>query len=284
MYQNDYFFAGLGVRMLSDVPPEEDENTVVFRKDNAEIQITCRISCVPHLPEARGGELMQTKELRLLRDGDTLYQQLLSPLDGHPLTLAAYAAQGNQTVQLYLSQADMPYIARTAHLWAGMDINYNLLLHRRIVLHSAAVRTEKGVIAFTAPSGMGKSTQAQLWATHRGAEIVNGDKNALGLEKGVVMAYGLPFCGTSSICKPYQLPLRAIVLLEQASENTVVRQKGARAVISVLRNCMGHRVVREASNKLLEQVTALLEMVPVYHLACTPDVRAVQALEHALGE
>ena len=284
MYQNDYFFAGVGVRMISDVLPDEDANTAAFRKEQAGTAITCRISCVPHLPDAQGEKLMQTEELRLFRSGDTLYQQLLSPLDGHPLTLAAYSATANEPVSLCLSQADMPYIARTVHLWAGMDINHQLLLHRRIVLHSASVRTKHGVILFAAPSGVGKSTQAQLWKQCRQADILNGDKNAVGMQNGTAMAYGLPFCGTSGICTPYQLPLRAIVLLEQASENLAHRQIGARAALAVLRNCMGHRVVQEASQAMLEQVTELLETVPVYHLACTPDVRAVQALEHALGE
>ena len=55
-------------------------------------------------------------------------------------------------------------------------------------------------------------------------------------------------------------------------------------MIRVLRNCMGHQAVQEVSSMMLEQIAALLETVPVYHLACTPDIRAVQVLENALGE
>lgn len=284
MYQKDYCFAGLGVRMLSDVPPVEDENTVAFRQTGEKINSTCRIACVQQLPQVHGAQLMQTNELRLFRSGDTLYQQLLSPLDGHPLTVSMYDAVKQGEVSLYLSQADMPYIARSVHLWAGMDINHQLLLHRRVVMHSASVRTEQGVILFAAPSGVGKSTQAKLWHAHRQAEILNGDKNAVGIEQKTAMAYGLPFCGTSGICQPYQLPLRAIVLLEQAQQNETTRLQGIEAVIRVLRNCMGHQAVQEVSSMMLEQIAALLETVPVYHLACTPDIRAVQALENALGE
>lgn len=123
MYQKDYCFAGLGVRMLSDVPPVEDENTVAFRQTGEKINSTCRIACVQQLPQVHGTQLMQTNELRLFRSGDTLYQQLLSPLDGHPLTVSVYDAVKQGEVSLYLSQADMPYIARSVHLWAGMDIN-----------------------------------------------------------------------------------------------------------------------------------------------------------------
>ncbi len=284
MYQKDYFFAGLGIRMISDVPPEEDENTAVFRQTGEKIHSTCRIACVQQLPQVHGAQLMQTNELRLFRSGDTLYQQLLSPLDGHPLTVSMYAAAQKSEVSLYLSQTDMPYIARSVHLWSGMDINHILLMHHRVVMHSASVRTEHGVILFAAPSGVGKSTQAQLWHEHRQAEILNGDKNAVGIEQGTAMAYGLPFCGTSSICQPYQLPLRAIVLLEQARQNQITQLQGIEAVICVLRNCMGHQAVREVGNMMLEQIADLLEIIPVYRLACTPDVRAVQALENALGE
>ena len=103
MYQKDYCFAGLGVRMLSDVPPVEDENTVAFRQTGEKINSTCRIACVEQLPQVHGTQLMQTNELRLFRSGDTLYQQLLSPLDGHPLTVSVYDAVKQGEVSLSVS-------------------------------------------------------------------------------------------------------------------------------------------------------------------------------------
>ena len=49
-------------------------------------------------------------------------------------------------------------------------------------------------ILFSAPSGTGKSTQADLWQKYvRGVEIINGDRAIIGIEDNGVKAYGLPF-------------------------------------------------------------------------------------------
>ncbi len=78
---------------------------------------------------------------------------------------------------------------------------------------------------FVGRSGIGKTTQARLWEQFRGAEIINGDKVFLTLDEDGrgVTAHGSPWCGSS----PYKLnratPLRGIVVLDQAPENSIRR-------------------------------------------------------------
>lgn len=55
-----------------------------------------------------------------------------------------------------------------------------LLLSRQgLLLHASFIRWQDRGILFSAPSGTGKSTQADLWVRHRGAEVINGDRAAL---------------------------------------------------------------------------------------------------------
>ena len=70
------------------------------------------------------------------------------------------------------------------------------------VFHCSFVARDNGAILFTAPSGTGKSTQADLWRDFRNAEIINGDRAAVCVKEGRVFAEGIPFSGSSSHCLP----------------------------------------------------------------------------------
>lgn len=94
------------------------------------------------------------------------------------------------------------------------------------ILHSSFIDVGGEAVLFTAPSGTGKSTQAELWREHRGAVVVNGDRSVLRIVDSVPCASGLPYSGSSGICLNRTLPLRAIVYIEQAMENSVTRLHG----------------------------------------------------------
>ena len=55
------------------------------------------------------------------------------------------------------------------------------------------IRWQGRGILFSAPSGTGKSTQANLWVQHQGAEVINGDRAALRQVGGRWQAFGLPY-------------------------------------------------------------------------------------------
>ena len=128
-----------------------------------------------------------------------------------------------------------------------------------------------------------KSTQASLWEKYRGARILNGDK--AGVQPGeMTTVHGMPFCGTSGICENVSLPLRCIVVLSLAKENTA-RRLGVREALPLLSpNVFADQLIAEEWQKTLMLLLDLVENVPIYSLACTPDVRAVEALEQATAQ
>ena len=89
------------------------------------------------------------------------------------------------------------------------------------VFHCAYIAHNGAAILFTAPSGTGKSTQAELWRKHRDAEIINGDRAAVRVKDGLPVADGIPFSGSSAYCENCTLPLAAIVYLSQAPRTTI---------------------------------------------------------------
>ena len=71
----------------------------------------------------------------------------------------------------------------------------SLLCCDGIVIHSSAIELDGNGILFSAPSGTGKSTQANLWREHKGAVVLNGDRPALRTLDGSVYVYGTLWSG-----------------------------------------------------------------------------------------
>jgi len=157
-----------------------------------------------------------------------------------------------------------------------------LLPFERAVFHALSFMWRGKAWLLTAPSGTGKSTQAELWRVHRGARVLNGDKAAVRLS-GAPMAHGMPFSGTSGICENVSLPLRGVVVLSQAKENSVRRLGPSAAVAALGANVFADRSIAEEWSAALNLLLDLAASVPVYALACTPDERAVCALEEAMA-
>ena len=150
------------------------------------------------------------------------------------------------------------------------------------ILHASYILWKGKAILFTAPSGTGKSTQAALWDTLRGAEIINGDRAAVRFSDGEVNAAGVPFAGSSQICKNVTAPLAAIVYLGQAKQTSIRQLGGFEAFRRIWEGISVNTWNRGDVAMVSETVQRVAQSVPVYYLSCTPDESAVNALEQAL--
>ena len=151
-----------------------------------------------------------------------------------------------------------------------------------VVLHASYIIHNGKAILFTAPSGTGKSTQAQLWEKHRQAQIINGDRAVVRVGDGQCMACGLPYSGSSHYCRNESAQLEAIVYLGQALKTDIKRLSGAIAFRKVWEGCSIAAWNREDTEKAINIVQTIVENIPVYQLECTPDISAVTALEKEL--
>ncbi len=150
-------------------------------------------------------------------------------------------------------------------------------------LHSSLVRRREGdAILFTAPSGTGKSTQAGLWEQFACAETLNGDRSMLRRIDGVWTAFGSPFAGSSGIFRNESAPVRALIVLRQAPENTIRRLPLAEAFRAIYSESVVPRWHQDAHQRVISLVTEIVSEVPVYLLACTPDERPVTLLRNTL--
>ena len=165
-----------------------------------------------------------------------------------------------------------------------IGIEHMMAENERFILHASYIKYGDEAILFTAPSGIGKSTQARLWCENRGAELINGDRAALARKNGVFWAYGVPFAGSSGVCKNESYPIKAIVCLAQMPENTVVPLKGLGAFRKLWEGCTADVWNKDDMEACIKTVSNLSSSVPVFYLGCVPDVTAVEALEGELNK
>ena len=224
-----------------------------------------------------GALIYDQPAFRVYRDGDCLLRDVGDKSGAY---LRAIRQGRDGTLEFRRNQ--MPQGITGKQLLNAIDLPHLLTVHSGFLLHASYIEWQGRAILFTAPSETGKSTQARLWCDHAGAELVNGDRAAVRIIDGEIFACGTPFSGSSPVRRNVRLPLAAIVYLSQAPENTITRLRGVRAFRRVWEGCTVNTWEREDVEKATKTVSEVVSRVPVYHLACTPDQRAVELLKHTM--
>ena len=166
--------------------------------------------------------------------------------------------------------------------WAPFCLERLMIEQRGIILHSAYIERNGHAVLFSAPSGTGKTTQADLWTRYRNTRTINGDRTLLKKQKDGWFAYGWPICGSSEICVNEVLPVRAIVMLCQAKKNQIRQLHGFEAAKKVFAQLMVNNWNRSYQEKAMDLLSELLKEIPVVELACDISEQAVTCLEEYL--
>lgn len=143
------------------------------------------------------------------------------------------------------------------------------------LLHSSVVQIHGKSVLFSGPSCAGKSTQAELWRRHLGADILNGDRCVVMKKADGFYGGGSPWCGTSGIHRREQAPIAGIFLVNKAPENRVQRL-GFEAFAPLISQTIINSWDIDFMAKISTLYADLLRQVPVYRLDCLPDAAAVK--------
>lgn len=159
----------------------------------------------------------------------------------------------------------------------------HLVTRRTLLLHSSLVDYRGSGVLFLGPSGIGKTTQAELWNRHTGADILNGDLVFVRENEDGFYGYGSPWHGSSPYYRNARVKLKALVTLEQAQENTLRKLSGFEVMRELMDQVFLPHWYPEAMDACLDTLDGLLTRLPVYHLACRPDASAVRLLQKELN-
>lgn len=175
-----------------------------------------------------------------------------------------------------------------AYMDSGFLFYTKLILHDGLMLHASAVELDGGAYLFSGPSGMGKSTHANLWCEQfTGARIFNDDKPALRRLDGVWYAYGTPWCGKNGININIKTPLKAITFLKRGEENKIRRLSVFEAAAAIITQTTRHFNTPSKPGALTDLISKLVSEIPIFEFTCLPTPEAASmsymAMSSAMG-
>ncbi len=141
---------------------------------------------------------------------------------------------------------------------------YNVFL-----MHSSVIEVDGYAYAFTAKSGVGKSTHTSLWLKNvPHARVLNGDKPLYRVEEdGKITVFGTPWNGKENWGENISAELAAVCFLERGAENRIRRASEEDTIARLMHQLYLHGE-RNAVNLQLILVDALVRAVPYYVLEC----------------
>lgn len=163
------------------------------------------------------------------------------------------------------------------------NISYILPEFDSFLFHAAVVCVDGEAYAFTAKSGVGKSTHIRLWKELLGdrLKIINGDKPILREQNGRVYAYGTPWCGKEGYNLNEKAPLKAICFLERGELDEISPMPKSAAAGKII-----HQIVVPKSSesiiKVLDMLDSALKKVDVWKLKCTVNINAAEISYNAM--
>lgn len=186
--------------------------------------------------------------------------------------------EDNTGSRIIVLQQYKRYAENIWNLVNKINLSSLLLKKKALILHASFIIRDGKAILFTGASGIGKSTQAGLWKKFAQAEIINGDRAIIKRNGNGIWAYGIPFSGSSGICKNKEAVVRAIVVLEQAETNIVKKL----SVLEAVKYLYSQIAVQRWKKSEITEAVALLEefagVVPIVKFACVPEESAVAVL------
>lgn len=157
-----------------------------------------------------------------------------------------------------------------------------ILLGNGMVFHASGLDDNGRAIVFVGHSGAGKSTQLDFWMQEPGVVGMNDDRIAVRIWPDRVVAYGTPWGGTSNIARNHEAPLAALVLLEQAPENTIERLSAVDAAPLLLPRSYLPFWDPELMGRLTDCLSELLTRVPVFRLRCRREAATIPLVRSVL--
>lgn len=281
--KRQYEFAGIGIEI--DIPDQwmyEDERVLKdFRIDTSLSPHRFQFHMTDSFDSPAGTLEASYPDYRAYVDGDTQLRYIGAVSQSWENAYLRVLHQ-NKDHTVHVKQSVINKGIGIKTVLNSLAAEHLVLEANGAILHASFIAHNGQALLFTAPSETGKSTQAQLWANLRNADIINGDRAVIRLIDGKPHACGIPFAGSSKHCKNATLPLAAIVYLGQASETTIGTFGFKTAFRKVWEGCTVNTWNPDDLNKAIDIVQNITLQVPVYHLQCTPDESAVIALEKEL--
>lgn len=277
-----YNIGGLIIKIDNHDNVPTPQNLELFYIDCQQYDYLYDIYVVDQLELENEHFILNKNNIKIYMQDEFHKRYLYLPGDIRPYGLCFRMHEGHTIVYIH---KDYVYLFESDTIFASiLSLEKRMYFLNRFILHSAYMLHNGEAILFSAPSGTGKSTQADLWMKYRGTRTINGDRTLISNEDGVYFANGWPVCGSSHICFNEKYPLKCIVFLSQSKENRIAELDYKTKVKKLISELTINYHYAPFVNKVMDFIDDLIAHVHIYHLECDMSENAVICLENKLKE
>ncbi|MDF2906411.1 MAG: hypothetical protein K0R34_1732 [Herbinix sp.] len=159
---------------------------------------------------------------------------------------------------------------------------YSILNKNGVLFHGVVMEWKSMGVLVCACAGTGKTTHTKMWKEVENASILNGDRALCCYVDHQWYTYGAPWNGSSGECINRRVPLRAIVLLEQADNNQIARLTPLQGILGLIPVTFAPDWDEKQMNRAIDTIEQIGMQVPIYALYCKPNLEALEILKGEL--
>lgn len=204
------------------------------------------------------------------------YKILISTVENH----LASALQTNQdfskcSISLLGEEQDHAFGLGNAMMIA---FAFAASYHNILLMHASVTMQNGYGYLFLGKSGTGKSTHSSLWRKYiSGSDLLNDDNPAIRFTADdQAIVYGTPWSGKTPCYRNLQLPIGAILRLEQYPENIIRKENKLQAFASILSSCSTMVWDKPSYSHITHTAELFATSVPTFYLQCRADEEAAQ--------
>lgn len=224
----------------------------------------------------------QKTTIKIITQNNLEKRYLILQGDSHPY--AVYEEIDETHARILVARQYLSMMLFDTMFVSLLALERHMNVYHEYILHSSYICLDHKAILFTAPSGTGKSTQADLWKQYRNARVINGDRSLLSKTDNMYIVNGWPVCGSSEICLNESHPLSAIVVLKQGLKNEIHRLSYKEINKILLQELTINYHNNEFVLSVLNFIDDISQQIPFYQLTCDISEEAVKCLEKQLVE
>ena len=204
----------------------------------------------------------------------------LHTLENKEKTFIAFSKKDNE-IKLVTDETDSDLHAPFEFL--SRTVIHSLIDENVLSFHGVLLEHNGKGIIISAPSETGKTTHAHFWRDYKNAIILNGD-NACCYKEDKWNAFSLPWSGTSGECVNRSIPVKALVILKQGSENTATKLEKLDAFSNAFSNVQYPSYDKSKTEKTVDLLEDFLKSIPVFLFECRNEKESADVLEKVLEE
>ena len=156
------------------------------------------------------------------------------------------------------------------------------LKNNLIPIHASAIKFNDEGILFSAPSGIGKSTHANLWKqAYTDVVVINDDKPLIKNIDGKLYVFGSPWSGKSILNENIAVRLKSIVFLKQNKENYIEEITDKEKLTLLFQNTY-RPIHKQTTDKIIDEIDFIIKHIPIYVYHCNKNIEAAINLHNKL--